>query len=96
MSTGRKTDAPRWTRFAAVTVAGLLTLGFHPLMFVLTIWSDTNSVIWHAALVGGVLLTLPLAVVVLFKGKVWTGLLGMSMVVLLIVGAIRLSRPHAP
>lgn len=82
--------------FAAVAVAGLLTLGFHPLMFVLAIWSDTNSLIWHAALVGGVVLTLPLAVVVLFKGKVWTGLLGMFLVVLLIVGAIRLSRPHAP
>ncbi|OOK68217.1 putative membrane protein [Mycobacterium kansasii] len=59
--------------FAAVAVAGLLTLGFHPLMFVLAMWSDTHSVMLHAALVGGVVLTLPLAVVVLFKGKVWTG-----------------------
>jgi hypothetical protein len=41
-------------------------------------------------------LTLPLAVVVLLKGKVWTGLLGMFIVVLLVIGAIRLSRPHAP
>jgi hypothetical protein len=35
-------------------------------------------------------------VVVLLKGKLWTGLLGMFIVVLLVVGAIRLSRPHAP
>ncbi len=41
-------------------------------------------------------LTLPLAVVVLLKGKVWTGLLGMFIVVLLFIGAMRLSRPHAP
>lgn len=34
--------------------------------------------------------------VVLLKGKVWTGLLGMFVVVLLVVGAVRLSRPHAP
>jgi hypothetical protein len=32
----------------------------------------------------------------LLKGKVWTGLLGMFIVVLLIIGAMRLSRPHAP
>ena len=41
-------------------------------------------------------LTLPMAVVVVLKGKVWTGLLGMFIVVLLVIGAIRLSRPHAP
>ncbi len=47
--------------------------------------------------VGGVLVvTLPLAVVVVLKGKVWTGLLGMFIVILLVIGAIRLSRPHAP
>jgi hypothetical protein len=53
-------------------------------------------VVLRAAVIGGLVLTLPLAVVVLFKGKVWTGLLGMFIVVLLVVGAIRLSRPHAP
>ena len=41
-------------------------------------------------------LVLPLAVVVVLKGKVWTGLLGMFIVILLVIGAIRLSRPHAP
>ncbi len=42
-------------------------------------------------------LTLPLAVVVVLKGKVWTGgMFGMFIVVLVIVGALRLSRPHAP
>ena len=37
-----------------------------------------------------------LAVIVLLKGKVWTGLVGMFITPLLVVGAIRLSRPHAP
>jgi hypothetical protein len=82
--------------FAAVAVAGLLILGLHPLMFLLPIWNDTRSVALHLVLLGGLVLTLPLATVVLFKGKVWTGLLGMFLVVLLVIGAIRLSRPHAP
>ncbi len=82
--------------FAAVAVAGLLTLGLHPLMFFPTIWSGSDSVLPRAVVVGGLVLTLPLATVVLIKGKVWTGLLGMFIVVLLVIGAIRLSRPHAP
>ena len=38
----------------------------------------------------------PTGGVVVLKGKVWTGLLGMFIVVLLVIGAVRLSRPHAP
>jgi len=86
--------------FAAVAVAGLLIMGLHPLMFFLPIRHGSDPLIphsvLHALVIGGLVLTLPLAVVVLFKGKVWTGLLGMFIVVLLVVGAIRLSRPHAP
>jgi hypothetical protein len=37
-----------------------------------------------------------LAVVVLVKGKIWTGLLGLFLPVLLVVGAIRLARPASP
>src|ERR1700758_1499735 len=74
--------------FAAVAVAGLLIMGLHPLMFLLPIWNSANSMVLHAAVIGGLVLTLPLAVVVLFKGKVWTGLLGMFQVVLLVIGAI--------
>lgn len=82
--------------FAAVAVAGLLIMGLHPLMFFLPIWEGTDSLALRAAVAGGLVLTLPLAVVVVLKGKVWTGLLGMFIVVLLVIGAIRLSRPHAP
>jgi hypothetical protein len=82
--------------FAAVGVAGLLIMGLHPLMFFLPIWDGADSMAVRAAVGGAMALTLPLAVVVLLKGKVWTGLLGMFIVVLLVIGAIRLSRPHAP
>lgn len=82
--------------FAAVAVAGLLIMGLHPLMFFLPIWHDANSVALRAVVGGAMALTLPLAVVVVLKGKVWTGLLGMFLVILLVIGAIRLSRPHAP
>ena len=84
--------------FAAVAVAGLLILGFNPLSFFdIGIWRDDDTVLARASVVVAIaVLTLLLAVVVLLKGKVWTGLVGMFITPLLLVGAIRLSRPHAP
>jgi hypothetical protein len=83
--------------FAAVAVAGLLVLGFNPLSFFdIDIWRDDDTLLARSAVVGVAVLTLLLAVVVLLKGKVWTGLVGMFITPLLIVGAIRVSRPHAP
>ncbi|TPG28013.1 hypothetical protein [Mycolicibacterium hodleri] len=83
--------------FAAVAVAGLLILGFNPLSFFdIDIWREDQTLLARATVVGIALLTLALAVVVLLKGKVWTGLVGMFITPLLIIGAIRVSRPHAP
>jgi len=82
--------------FAAVAVAGLLIMGLHPLMFFLPIWHGADSTVLRAVVGSAMALTLPLAVVVVLKGKVWTGLIGMFFVPLLVIGAIRLSRPHAP
>ncbi len=83
--------------FAAVAVAGLLILGFNPLSFFdIDIWREDQTLLARATVVGIALITLALAVVVLLKGKVWTGLVGMFITPLLIVGAIRVSRPHAP
>jgi hypothetical protein len=82
--------------FAAVAVTGLLVLGLHPLMFFIALWHDTHSLLMRALAIAGSVLTLPLAVVVLLKGKVWTGLIGMFFAPLLVIGAIRMSRPHAP
>lgn len=83
--------------FAAVAVAGLLILGFNPLSFFdIGIWRNDHSLAVRASVIGLAVLTLALAVVVLLKGKVWTGLVGMFITPLLFVGALRLSRPHAP
>ncbi len=83
--------------FAAVAVAGLLILGFNPLSFFdIGIWRDDHSIVARASVVAMALATLALAVVVLLKGKVWTGLVGMFITPLLVIGALRLSRPHAP
>ena len=83
--------------FVAVAVAGLPILGFSPLSFFdIDIWRSDQSVVARTIVVVVAVVTLALAVVVLLKGKVWTGLVGMFTTPLLVVGAIRLSRPHAP
>lgn len=83
--------------FAAVAVAGLLILGFNPLSFFdIGIWREDHTLAARASVIAIAAVTLVLAVVVLLKGKVWTGLVGMFITPLLVVGAIRLSRPHAP
>lgn len=83
--------------FAAVAVAGLLILGFNPLSFFdVTIWREDQTLEARAVVIAVAVETLLLAVIVLFKGKVWTGLVGMFITPLLLVGALRLSRPHAP
>lgn len=83
--------------FVAVAVAGLLVMGFNPLsLFEVGIWRDADSVAARVTVIALAVLNLALAVVVLFKGKLWTGLLGMFFTPLLFIGAIRLARPHAP
>ncbi len=83
--------------FAAIAVAGLLILGFNPLSFFdIDIWREDTSFAARASVVALAVITLALAVIVLLKGKVWTGLIGMFITPLLLVGAFRLSRPHAP
>ncbi|HZA12759.1 hypothetical protein [Mycobacterium sp.] len=83
--------------FAAAAVAGLLILGLNPLSFFdVGVWRNDSTLESRVGVVAMALLTLALAVVVLLKGKVWTGLVGMFITPLLVIGAIRLSRPHAP
>src|SRR3954447_23982800 len=83
--------------FAAVAVAGLLVMGFNPLAFFdIGIWRDDHSIGARVGVIVIALTTLALAVVVLLKGKVWTGLVGMFVTPLLVVGAMRLSHPPAP
>ena len=83
--------------FVAVAIAGLLIMGFNPLAFFdINIWREDVSWQARAVVIGWAVLTLLLAMVVLLKGKLWTGLVGMGVPPLLVVGALRLSRPHAP
>lgn len=83
--------------FVAVAVAGLLVMGFNPLsLFDVGIWRDADSLAARVSVALLAALNLALAVLVLLKGKLWTGLLGMFFTPLLFVGAIRLARPHAP
>ncbi len=83
--------------FVAVAVAGLLLMGFNPLaLFDVGIWRHADSVEARASVLLLTVLNLGLAVLVLLKGKLWTGLLGMFFTPLLFIGALRLARPHAP
>lgn len=83
--------------FAAVAFTGLLVLGFNPLSFFdVGVWREDHDLVARLWVLSWAFLTLSLAVVVLLKGKVWTGLVGMFITPLLFVGAFRLSRPHAP
>ncbi len=83
--------------FVAIAVTGLLLLGLHPLALLNVAdfraesgdWARVVVVVWSAV-------HLVLAGVVLAKGKIWTGLAGMFFLPLLIVGAVRISRPGAP
>jgi hypothetical protein len=83
--------------FVAAAVAGLLVLGFNPgSIFEVGIWRDADSVAARVSVICFAVLNLAFAVVVLLKGKLWTGLLGMFFTPLLLIGAIRLARPHSP
>jgi hypothetical protein len=83
--------------FVAIAATGLLVMGFNPLAFFdIDIWRADTSWTVRAAVVVWALVSLALALVVLAKGKLWTGLLGLGIPPLLVFGAVRLSRPHAP
>ncbi|MEV6525291.1 hypothetical protein AB0M43_25385 [Longispora sp. NPDC051575] len=86
--------------FVAVALTGLLLLGVRPFgLEDVTVYNDdgavsrngTRAVVVFTLLVNGLL-----AVLTLLKGKIWTGLVGIFLPVLLIVGAIRVARPASP
>ena len=62
-------------------------MGFNPLSFFdVGIWRDDHTLAARASVIAVAVLTLLLAVIVLLKGKVWTGLVGMFITPLLFVG----------
>lgn len=83
--------------FVALAVTGLLLLGFQPLELLdITEFREDTNVWFRAVLIVALLVNLAIAAVVILKGKIWTGLLGLFFFPVLLVGAIRLSRPGAP
>ncbi|NMD95231.1 hypothetical protein HF877_07445 [Rhodococcus sp. BL-253-APC-6A1W] len=83
--------------FVAVAVTGMLLVGLRPLdLGDAGNFEDTGDLVSRGLLVVGAVIDLLLAMVVLSKGKIWTGLVGLFFAPLLWVGALRLSRPAAP
>jgi hypothetical protein len=77
----------------AAGVTGLLVLGVAPVIADSSDLDDDNPVVFAVSVILVVAVTLALAAVTLLKGKIWTGLFGLFVPVLLVVGAIRLARP---
>ncbi|MCP2334850.1 hypothetical protein [Actinomadura rupiterrae] len=86
--------------FVAIAVTGLLLLGVHPLGMTgfeqPAPGDETARPLLLVVYVASLSVNLGLAVVALLKGKIWTGLLGLFVPVVLIVGAVRVARPGSP
>jgi hypothetical protein len=75
--------------FIAIALCGLALLGLRPLG--LGDEEDETLAAWATAAL--LLFNLAVAVFALFKGKVWTGVIGLFISLVALVGAIRLARP---
>ncbi|WP_233532689.1 hypothetical protein [Antrihabitans sp. YC2-6] len=86
------------TVFVAIAVTGLFILGIHPMGFAgdFDALRDDGSIVAVVSVFFFFAVNCAIAVVVLLKGKFWTGFLGLFFSPLLLIGAIRLSRPEAP
>src|SRR3954454_2101957 len=85
--------------FIAVAVTGLILVGVRPIGFTDVRDLDPHhkvSIGVFVVVLANLLLNLALAIVSLLKGKIWTGLLGLFLPVILIFSAIRLARPGSP
>lgn len=83
--------------FVAIAVTGMVLLGLQPFELAdVSNFDDAGEWAGRLILVVSALLNLALAAIVLAKGKIWTGLVGLFVIPLLWIGAIRLSRPAAP
>lgn len=84
--------------FVALAVTVLFVLGLHPVGLSGDFSEYETDRKWStlAVTLTYLLVQYGLVVVVLLKGKIWTGLLGMFIPLLAIVGAVRLARPGSP
>jgi hypothetical protein len=84
--------------FVAVSLTGLLLLGVRPIGLddiQAARSEDGGAALWAAALVSATI-NVGFAAVTLLKGKIWTGIIGLFLPIMIFVGAIRLARPHSP
>jgi hypothetical protein len=83
--------------FVAIALTGLLLIGVRPIGVgdLKTASAEGGGAAWALAIVA-VLFNFGLAAITLLKGKIWTGLLGIFLPILIFVGAIRMARPHSP
>ena len=79
--------------FVAFAMVGLLLVGARPLEIGSSSESGASGVL-SSVIVGT--FYVGLTVITLLKGKIWTGLIGVFIPILLIVGAIRVARPLSP
>ncbi len=84
--------------FVAIAILALFLLGLHPIGLAgdFDEFRQDRSVATLIGILIGLAIELTFGVITLLKGKLWTGLVGLFVVPLLIVGAIRVSRPGAP
>ncbi|MEE3852328.1 DUF2254 family protein [Gordonia sp. LSe1-13] len=83
--------------FVAIAIGLLFLLGLRPIGFAeVDEYRATTDGSTRVGLLISLVLVVSLAVITLLKGKVWTGLLGMFLPPLLIVGAWRVARPRSP
>jgi hypothetical protein len=85
--------------FVAIAVTGLLLLGLRPATLgddVILDRAGSSATAGHALVIGYVLINLVLSTTTLLKGKIWTGLAGLFLPLLLLIGAIRLAVPRSP
>ena len=84
--------------FVAIACTGLLLLGLRPFIvesFLENLDNPEVSAPWVSGAIA-LAFNLFLAVVTLLKGKIWTGLIGLFIPLLLLIGAWRVGRPHSP
>jgi hypothetical protein len=80
--------------FVTVALCGLLLLGLRPLGVDELGHRDQTGGGWNFAAV--LVFDLGLSVIALLKGKTWTGVIGLFIGLVALVGAIRLARPGSP
>ncbi|MGV9709800.1 DUF2254 domain-containing protein [Gordonia sp. NPDC003424] len=84
--------------FVAIAIGVFFMVGFRPLGLSDTIsgFEESSDAGTRIGLVIALAINLLLAVITLLKGKLWTGLVGLFIPPLLMVGAIRIARPRSP